>query len=136
MLLSSIQDMIESKVMAEPRWPRCAACRVDLVERKDPRTGKVVREGSRAMLECPVCHDVSIGPAPKAARRRFRVVQALVLASGAAAIISTLAARSLQLRTGFDFVFVLVVILVGGTAAALHLMLDAAARAMSPNNSA
>ena len=45
--MGTIENMMESGVMEEPRWPRCARCGVEFVERKDARTGNVVREGGR-----------------------------------------------------------------------------------------
>src|SRR5262245_46406539 len=80
--VGTIQDMLETQIPEEaPPWPKCATCDVDLVERTDPRTGKPVTEGGRAMMECPRCGEVSIRPGPRRAMRRFRVIRWLVSGS-------------------------------------------------------
>lgn len=128
--------MAEPGVMAEPQWPRCAVCDAELEERIDRKTGKAVREHGRAMLECPRCGAVSIGPSPVSQRRRYFAVRVVLALAGFVSGIGVLAYKVAQYRgaEGFrshQFYFALILLACAGAMG--HLMLQSLARAMSPN---
>lgn len=137
--MATIRDMLESEVMPEPQWPRCAKCHVDLVERIDPRTGKPTTDRGRALMQCPQCGDISIKPSPAGQRRRYRLIHGIMLVSGFFAIAATLIGRYVRYRgTGLsadsisDLRILVPLIMAVGCAVTLHLLLDSVARALSP----
>jgi hypothetical protein len=127
---------MDAGVMAEPQWPRCPSCDAELEERIDPKTGKVVREGGRAMLQCPRCGAISIGPSPVSQRRRYLAVRVTLSVSAFLASVGVLAWKVAEYRgqQGFSSPGVWIgLIVLAGAATAAHMALDNAAAAISPN---
>jgi hypothetical protein len=131
-------DPLESLPEDPPAWPRCPTCRVPLIERRDPRTGKAVRSGGRAMMECPRCHEASILPGPRSAMRRFRIIRGLVTGSvllgGIGGVLTKMAmnrAAGGRPENVSHLNVVVPLVLVGGAATVLHFGMESAARAVA-----
>jgi hypothetical protein len=135
--MASIRDMSEAEVMQEPEWPRCGRCGVDLVTRVDGKTGRPVTERGRDLLECPGCGELEIAASPARARRRFRMIRAVVALGGigltAAAVVEQVLRSS---GPGSSLNFVLPLILIGAAGCVIYCAMEPLALALSPNNRA
>ena len=134
--MGEIQDMQDAVIMGAPQWPRCPRCGVELVERKDPRTGKTVRAGGRELLECPQCHDLVIAPSPQKQRGRYRKIRLLLIGSAAATGMITVVVNVLRIAglDGLNFGLVMILVFIMGIGLCLHCLFEALAYAMTPQN--
>jgi len=134
--MSSTQDLMNARPMPEPKWPRCERCGVELVERKEPKTGKVVRSGGRELLECPQCHEMVIAPSPRKMRGLYRTVRLLLIGSATGAGMMTVVVNVVR-TTGVDGLnlgLVLILCFIAGIGMCVHCLFEALVLAISPNN--
>jgi hypothetical protein len=73
------EEVESAELMEEPKPARCARCGEELTARLDPVTGKPVTAHGRALMECRGCGVVEITEEYAAARRRYRIVRALLV---------------------------------------------------------
>lgn len=137
--MGEIQDMLDSRPMPEPEWPKCPRCDTRLVERLDPHTGKPIHDHGRAMMECPDCHEVSIRPEPRRQFRRFHLVRVVLAIATFMALAANILTRWFGTRgeEGARNLRVTIPLMMAvGIAVSLHQGLYCAALALSPNNPA